>query len=175
MRRLMWLPLAGALLVAGAAGATAAPGLVDSVGDTLAAPIARAGSFLQDVLDELVGEGVIDQDQSDAIVERVDERLSDKRAEFEARREEMLQVREQLQSFLEDDVITQAELDQLPADHPLRNIDSLLEDGQISREELAQLGRWGGPGRGLGERGHHDGPGWLHAPPADDDSGDGAQ
>lgn len=174
MRKLIWLPLAGSLLIAGAAVATAAPDAVDSAADAIVTPIHRAGAFLKEVLDELVDEGVINQQQSDAIVERVDEGAEEKRAELEARREEMREVAEQLRSFLEDDVITQAELEQLPEDHPLRNLDSYLEDGQLTRDELRELAPFGGRGFGPGSRGHH-GPGWLHlAPDAGTDSDDEA-
>ena len=173
MRKLIWLPLAGSLLIAGAAVATAAPDAVDSAADAIVTPIHRAGAFLQEVLDELVDEGVINQQQSDAIVERVDERAEEKRAEFEARREEMREVAEQLRSFLEDDVVTQAELEQLPEDHPLRNLDSYLEDGQLTRDELRELAPFGGRGFGPGGRGHH-GPRWHHFAPVDAGTDDSA-
>jgi len=78
---LIWLPVAGFLLVARATAAFAAPTVVDTAGETLAAPIVRAGAFLQDVLDQLVDEGVIDQGQSDAIIDRVDEKVAERRAE----------------------------------------------------------------------------------------------
>lgn len=176
MRKLIWLPLAGSLLIAGAAVATAAPDAVDSAADAIVTPIHRAGAFLQEVLDELVDEGVINQEQSDAIVDRAEERAEQKWADLQARREEMREVAEQLRSFLEDDVITADELEQLPEDHPLRNLGSYLEDGQLTREELRELAPFRGRGFGPGGRGHH-GPGWLHVAPdagtdSDDEAGD---
>jgi polyhydroxyalkanoate synthesis regulator phasin len=167
MRRLIWLPLAGFLLIAGAAAAFAAPQLVATATDTLGAPLTRAGSVLQAVLADLVEDGVINQGQSDAIVEAVDARHVELRAEMEARREEMQRLRQQIATFLEDGVITADEIAQLPEDHPLRNLDSYLEDGQLTLEELRQLGGWGGRG-GFGGHGRHGGPGWFA--PSEEDS-----
>ncbi len=170
MRRLIWLPIAGFLLVAGATVAAAAPSLVGNAATELGGHVEGARSFLQEVLDDLVGDGVINQNQSDAIVDAVDARLEEKRAEFEQRRAEMEQSREQIRSFLEDDVITQDELDQLPADHPLRNAESFLDDGQLTRGELRQLcgsGRaGGGSGAAEGGWGHHRALGSI-APPSE--------
>ncbi|HUG48492.1 MAG TPA: hypothetical protein VMP67_08780 [Candidatus Limnocylindria bacterium] len=159
MRRLIWLPLAGVLLIAGAAIATAAPDAVDSATDAIVTPIHRAGAFLQEILDELVDEGVIDDEQADAIVERAGERAEQKRDEVRALREQMREVRQQLRLFLEDGVITQDELAQLPEDHPLRNLDTYLEDGQLTREELEELAGWSRPDWGPG-RFRHFAPGW---------------
>ncbi len=163
MRRFIWLPLAGFLLIAGAAAAIAAPTVVSTASEALGTPLARAGSIVQEVLADLVEEGVIDQGQSDAIVEALDARHAELRAEFEARREEALALREQLRSFLEDGVISADELAQLPEDHPLRNLDAYLEDGQLTTDELRELRGWG-LGRGFGPRGHGHGPFWLAAP-----------
>jgi len=169
MRKLIWLPVAGLLLIMGAGAAAATPTIVNTANAALSMP-AAAGSLLADVLAELVGDGTITQQQSDAITDAYDTRLEEKRAEMEQRREEMRAAREQLRTFLEDDVITQEELDQLPADHPLRSLDTALDDGQITRDELRGLhggfrawGAGGGPhagGGGWGQRfhGHVD---WL--------------
>jgi polyhydroxyalkanoate synthesis regulator phasin len=162
MRRLIWLPIAGFLLIAGAAVAAAAPDVVrqaqavlpaaaspDASGDPATGERAAKDGFLSEVLAELVDNGTITQEQADAIVGAIQDKA-------EARRTELERVRALLQTFLEDGVITQAEIDQLPADNPLRvAFDSIAEDGQISVDQLRQLHPFG-PGRGHGfGRGHH--------------------
>lgn len=160
MRRLIWLPVAGFLLIAGAAAAAATPAVVGTATAALNVP-AAAGSLLADALADLVGDGTITQQQSDAITDAVDTRLEEKRAEMEQRREEMRAAHEQLQTFLEDEVITQEELDQLPADHPLRSLDTALDDGQITLDELQDLrGGFHVFGPGGGRKG--EGGGWGH-------------
>ena len=159
MRRLIWLPVAGFLLIAGAAVAAATPAVVDTATAALNMP-AAAGSLLADVLADLVGDGTITQQQSDAITDAVDNRLEEKRAEMEQRRDEMRSAQEHLQTFLEDEVITQDELDRLPEDHPLRSLDTALDDGQITLEELQAL-RGGFRGFGPGGAKGGDG-GWGH-------------
>jgi polyhydroxyalkanoate synthesis regulator phasin len=172
MRRFIWLPLAGFLLIAGATVGAAAPSIFSGENNPLSAPLERATTWLQEVLDDLVGQGVINEDQSQAILGAVDQRIEQRQAEISERHAQMEQTREQIRGFLEDGVITAEELAQLPAEHPLRNLDSVLEDGQITLEELRELGGWAGrgPGRGHGGWGRHGGPGWM-LPPATDDSG----
>jgi hypothetical protein len=139
---------------------------------------AAAGSLLADVLADLVGDGTITQQQSDAITDAVDTRLEEKRAEMEQRRDEMRAAHEQLQTFLEDEVITQEELDQLPADHPLRSLETALDDGQITLDELQALRggfRGFGPGAGKGGDGgwghrFHDRGDWLSPNDSETDS-----
>ena len=71
---------------------------------------------------------------------------------------------EKIKGFLSDGQITQAELDQLPADSPLRKLTNLMDDGKITTDELQSIGRGflgNGGFRGFG-RGHgfgfgHDG------------------
>lgn len=159
MKKLIWLPLAGFLLIAGAAVAAAAPGVVGRVQSAL--PLAvetddqatesdepvlkfRGEGFLTEVLDELVAAGTITQDQADAITNAL-------QAKAEAKRAELEQMRQLWQSFVEDGVITQDEIDQLPADSPLREAwNSIAEDGQVTLDQLRELGPFGG---------HHRGPG----------------
>ena len=64
----------------------------------------------------------------------------------------MEQRQQQIQGFIADGVITQDEIDQLPADDPLRQaFDSIAQDGQISVDQLHLLGPGGrGPGFGHG-------------------------
>jgi len=175
MRRLIWLPLAGALLIAGAAVVAAAPTVVSNASDVARAAgqhLLAAGSLLQDVLDDLVGEGVIDQSQADAIADELETRVAEKRAEMKQLREQAQATLEQLRTFLEDGVISAEELAQLPADSPLRNLDSFLDDGQLTTEELQQLGGWGfaGRGHGHGPGGHGPGGWWSTDSESDADS-----
>jgi polyhydroxyalkanoate synthesis regulator phasin len=156
MRKLIWLPLAGALLIAGAAVTAAAPNVLSTASEVARSAgqhMMAAGSLLQDVLDDLVAEGVINQSQADAITDEVETRVDEKHAEMEQLREQMQQTHERLRTFLEDGVITSDELAQLPEDSPLRNLDSFLDDGQLTTEELQQLGGWGFGGRGPGGHG----------------------
>ncbi len=174
MRRLIWLPLGGFLLIAGAAIAAAAPtvtptsnaALADSASPTPAAataPVAGQGDqqgeqppfiggdhegLLTQVLADLVDKNVINEDQSNAITQA----LKDKAAALQTQAE---QRRALLKSFIQDGVITQAEIDQLPADDPFRQaFDSIAQNGQINVDQLRGLG----PGFGHG-RGHAFGPG----------------
>ena len=178
MKRLIWLPVAGFLLIAGAAVAAAAPSIVSVLPTAGAVDDAvglRAGDLLEEVLADLVDQGVITQEQSDAIVGALEAKVDERRAEAEARREEMRQTWEQVQGFLEDGVITQDEINQLPEDSPLREaFNSIAEDGQITADQLRELGPWGG--HRFGPR-HGDGPRvWIDGPnfrfdDSDDDSG----
>ena len=168
MKRLIWLPVAGFLLVAGAAVAAAAPGLVNSAssligaGDVglddgrIALHAGGEGSLLDEVLTELVADGVITHEQSDAITEALTTRAEDRRAEFEAERERLRAMWEQIRGFLEDGVISSDEITQLPEDNPFSAIEGILEDGQVTVEELQSLRPFGGfrEGPGFGRGGH---------------------
>ena len=69
---------------------------------------------------------------------------------------------EKVKGFLADGEITQAELDQLPADSPLRQLTNLMDDGKITTDELRSIGRGsvrGGRGHGFGRGFGHDGDG----------------
>ena len=88
---------------------------------------------------------------------------------------------EQVQGFLEDGVITQEEISQLPEDNPLRQaFDSIAQDGQITLDQLKDLGPgWGfgfmrgGPGGPGGPGMHGHGPGfWFQVPDTTDSSSD---
>ena len=160
------LPIAGVLLI-GAAGAvaaatTGAPGSDTSV---VAAPSAspsappdmrplggREDTLLGDVLDDLVTQGTITDAQKTAITDA----LTDAR---QARRDELRANADQLRTFLEDGVITQEEFDQLPADSRLRQIAGIMDDGQITSDELRGLFRGFGGRGGHGFRGDRGWPG----------------
>jgi polyhydroxyalkanoate synthesis regulator phasin len=162
MRKTIVIIGASALMLLGASTVLAAPAATNGLG-VVATTIGSAGSVLSDVLDELVGDGTINQSQADAIEQAVE----DKRAEVQAEREAL---REQMETFLEDGELSADELAQLPADHPLRNLDQYLEDGKLDSNELQQLRGVGGFGR------HHGGFGPMHDDgDADDSSGSDSQ
>ena len=144
MKRLIWLPLAGFLLIAGAAVAAAAPSVIESARGVFAADEAHLrvgpGDLLETVLADLVGDGTITQAQSDAITTALQAAADEKVADMEARRE-------LIAGFVEDGVITQDEINQLPEDDPLRvAFNSIADDGQISVDQLRRLGPGFGPG-----------------------------
>jgi membrane-bound lytic murein transglycosylase B len=159
MRRLIWLPVAGFLLIAGAAAAAAAPAVITRVQAIVPAaaaspdPSAAPGvvlnhekdGLLDEVLADLVANATITQAQADAITGAIADKVEAKRAELEA-------LRQKWQEFIADGVITQDEIDQLPADNPLRQAwDSIAQDGQVTLDQLRGFGPFGGFG--------HHGPG----------------
>jgi hypothetical protein len=100
------------------------------------------GAIFDEVLEGLVADGTIDSGQADAIKEAFEAKRDEIIEEFGARPERGRDFhRGALRGLLADDVITQAEIDALPDDHPLRTGESPLsglleDDGQITREEL---------------------------------------
>lgn len=100
------------------------------------------GAIFDEVLDGLVADGTIETDQADAIKEAFEAKREELVEEFGPRHGRGHEFRDgALRGLLADDVITQAEIDALPDDHPLRTGDSPLselleDDGQITREEL---------------------------------------
>lgn len=195
MKRLIWLPVAGFLLVGGATVAAAAPGVVDravrvfnadgtdsiTTESTGEVRFGHAGGLLDEVLTELVDAGTITQAQADAITEALTAKAEDKHAEFEAQRQAWRAMAEQIRTFLEDGVISADEIAQLPDDNPFSSLQDILADGQITLEELESVGPFGGRffggpdvgrgphgGRGPGGHGHDRGPGmWAPAPDTD--------
>jgi polyhydroxyalkanoate synthesis regulator phasin len=203
MRRLIWLPIAGFLLVAGAAiaAAAAAPTVTPlaQVNQDAASPAASAAAspstgndqngpggmpgygfgkgfvtagtdMLDQVLADLVKAGTITQAQSDAITAALKQAVTDQQAQIEQQRQLAQQEWQQIQGFLSDGVITQDEVNQLPADSPFRQVfDSIAKNGQVTLDQLQQLRQlgpgFGGPGMGgpgMGGPGGHGpgGPGW---------------
>ena len=160
---LVILPLAGLLLVAGAGAVLATPD--DAPAQAPAAPAAasptpdpsapaapwkeRTDTALEDALDGLVTDGTITADQKTKILAAV-------AAERTARMEQRQADRQVLKDALADGEITQAELDKLSEDHPLRQATDLMADGKITADELRALGRGfkggmdGGRGHGMG-------------------------
>lgn len=107
-------------------------------------PLPRIMDFLGDVLDGLVGDGTIDQEQADAILDATEERASELRAERD-------EQRELLEGLLDDGVITTEEASELPDDHFLfsERFDEAWEDGELTKEELRPHGPRGPFERGL--------------------------
>lgn len=149
MKKLIATTAAAGVLVAGAFVAstiTTSPAEAQ-VPDTATERFARPdlAAIFNDVLDGLVGDGTIDDGQADAIKDA-----------FEAKRDEIVENhgpirilerefrRGALRGLLADGVITQAEIDALDEDHPLRTGDSPLselleDDGQITQAELEEF------------------------------------
>lgn len=94
-------------------------------------PLSRIMGFLGDVLDGLVSDGTIDQSQADAIVAAAEDKAAQVKEDLSARRA-------QIESFLEDDVITEDEASNLPEDSFLLSdvFDQAWEDGQLTRDEI---------------------------------------
>lgn len=130
---------AGGLLVGAAfvSSVISTPGTALAQEDTQdsSGPIPRIMGFLEEVLDDLVGEGTIDQSQADAIVDAAE-------AKAEEVREERQAIRQILREGFEDGVLTEEEAAELPDDHPLfgEQFDEAWEDGELSKEELHELG-----------------------------------
>src|SRR5438477_238339 len=104
MRRLIWLPIAGFLLIAGAAVAAAAPTLLNTSQPAAAAaaspgasPVATTGPtadnpqtdpVLAKVLADLVAKGTITQAQADAISGGVQTEIANRKAAMEKLRQQ---------------------------------------------------------------------------------------
>jgi hypothetical protein len=137
------LPIASAALVVlgtGAVLAATAPSspsttgaIVPAAASSSPAPAASSkpvAPYLTSVLDGLVAKGTITATQEQAIVDA-----------WVAKRGELKAERQQLRTFLSDGVLTAAELAQLPADSPLQALKPLMTNGQITVDQLRQLGR----------------------------------
>ncbi|MEA1903416.1 MAG: hypothetical protein U9N56_07810 [Actinomycetota bacterium] len=94
----------------------------------------RGMEFLGDVLSDLVSEGTIEQADADAVLNAVEAKAGEIRAEREAQREI-------IEAALEDGVITEDEVSDLPEDHPLfgDRLDEAWEDGELTKEELGEF------------------------------------
>ena len=97
-------------------------------------PFPRVMGFLEEILNDLVGDDTINQDQADAILEAAEQKAADVR-------EELRENHELLEGFLDDGVITEEEASELPADHFLfdERFDEAWEDGELSAEDLRGL------------------------------------
>ena len=137
------LPIASAVLVVAGAGAVlastvpgssaAAGAIVPAAASSSPAPAASSkpvAPYLTSVLDGLVTKGTITAAQEQAIVDAWVAKRGDRAAE-----------RKQLRTVLADGVLTADELAQLPADSPLQALKPLMTNGQITVDQLRQLGR----------------------------------
>ncbi len=166
------VPLAGLLLVgvAGAALATSGTAPAADTGGVIpaaetATPAPPAGTTFKpekdgaitDVLTDLVAKGTITAAQKTAILDALKVERTERQAARQAEREKLKADREKLKGFLADGVITKAELGQLSAANPLRQLTTLMDDGKITLDELKSLGRDRMKGFGMGG-----GRGWMH-------------
>ena len=116
------------------------------------------------MLNDLVSKGTITAAQQQAILDGLQAERAQRLADAKARMEALRAQAEKIKGFLADGQITQDELDQLPADSPLRQLTNLMDDGKITTDELQSIGRGllGNSGfRGFG-RGHGFGFGFGH-------------
>ncbi len=173
------IPIIGVLLIVGAGAvlaATATPAPAGTDGVVPAAPTATPtptptarpsaqDTVLSDVLDGLVSKGTITAAQKTAVLDALQAKRDQIAADRKAAADALKAERQQIKDFLSDGQITQDELNQLPADSPLRQLTSLMSDGKITIDELRTLGngilRDLGGLRGFGGRGFGFGHGFF--------------
>lgn len=130
-KRIWGTSIVGALLIGAGLIATAvsSPRIASAQEDS--EEEGGAFGFLDEVLDDLVGDGTITQDQADAIISASEAKLSEQREERRA-------GRRLLEDLLDDGVITDDEASQLPDDHFLFDdrFDEAWEDGQLDSDDL---------------------------------------
>ena len=95
--------------------------------------IHRGMDFLSEVLANLVGDGTIDQEQADAILEGVETAAQ----ELKAERQEQRQL---IEGFLDDGVISSDELAQLPDEHPFNDPEGPFADAVADGEQVIEAG-----------------------------------
>jgi len=111
----------------------------------------RPGEIVDEVLADLVADGTLERGDADAVKAALEARYEEVRAEMEAWRSENPGRFERgfkrgfaMGGLLEDGVIDATELAELPDDHPLNDPDGpaaeFLADGQLTKDELKQLG-----------------------------------
>lgn len=132
--------VAGGLLI-GAGFATSiisAPSMAsaqeEAADDDAQGLLGRGLALLGEVLDELVTEETLTTEQAEAVVNAVQEKARERKAEMEAHREQM-------RGFLEDGVLTEEEFNQLPDRNPFADerFDEAWEDGELTKEEIWEL------------------------------------
>ena len=109
--------------------------------------IPRPEEILDEVLSDLVADNTLDQGQADAVKAALDARHEEVRVQLDELRKDNPGRPEgdiDMRGLLEDGVIDADELAALPDDHPLKDPDGpaaeFLEDGELSAEELRELG-----------------------------------
>jgi len=122
------------------------------------------GAILDEVLADLVTDGVIDTDQATKIKDALEAKHEELRGQFGDRGHGFRGhggfrdgVRPDMGGFLEDGVIDADELAQLPEGHPLTDPEGpaaeYLDDGRLTAEELEELHAAFGGRHGPGPRG----------------------
>lgn len=147
------------------AGAFAASMIVDgqALAQTDDSPVAERpdiptqGDILGEVLGALVADGTLDQGQADAVKAALEAKHEEVRAQFGEWREDHPARFERdlnMGGIFEDGVVDADELADLPDDHPLKDPDGpaaeFLDDGELSTDDLRELGRQRHPHRGGG-------------------------
>jgi hypothetical protein len=143
-KKLLTAIVAATILVAAgvATAAITSPGVAsaqedpeESTEETNDRPFKDHSSILEDVLSDLVADGIIDQSQADAILEALESKAAELRSEAQ-------NLRGLISGFLEDGVITTEELDQLPDVFPFNNLESIfgdaLDDGELTQDEFSE-------------------------------------
>lgn len=94
---------------------------------------ARGMEFLGGVLDDLVDEGTINSDQADAVLAAVEGKAAEVKEDREA-------LREEIQGYLEDGILTSDEAANLPDDHWLLGdaLDEAWADGELTLQEIRE-------------------------------------
>jgi hypothetical protein len=139
-----------------------APDTTDGTTDDVVRP--EKGAILDEVLADLVTDGVIDSDQATKIKDALEAKHEELREQFGDRGQGFRGhggfrdgVRPDMSGFLEDGVIDADELAQLPDGHPLTDPEGpaaeYLDDGRLTAEELEELHAEFGERRGHGPRG----------------------
>lgn len=142
------------------AGAFVASTIVDgqAIAQTIDEPaverpdIPNPGDILDEVLSDLVTDGTLDQGEADAVKDALETKHEEVRARIDEWREDNPGRFERgfkrgfaMGGVLEDGVIDASELAELPDDHPFRGPDGpaakFLDDGELSEDELRQLGQ----------------------------------
>jgi polyhydroxyalkanoate synthesis regulator phasin len=140
----------GAPIAPGADAPSAAPAASPAASPKVGPLKAAQDQTLTTVLDGLVADGTITAAQEKAIQDGLTAERAKQQADRKAKMDVLKAQAAQLKSFLADGVITQDELNQLPADSPIRKLTNLMADGKITTDELKSIGKGFGFGRGFG-------------------------
>lgn len=148
MKKVIAAVAAAGVLVAGAftASVVAGSGTATAQTEEESTEVAPRGpgSMLSEVLDELVAEGTIDQETADELAAAIEAKVEEKRAsgEFGPRGHRHGRGGGELRGLLDDGVISEEELAELPDDHPLNDPEGPAAgylDGGITEEELDEI------------------------------------